>query len=152
MPPSPGGRGKGEGELTAWSRMPKPKSHFISPAILERARDFRHPLKPPEAKVWLAVRNRQLGFKFRRQNPIGRFIVDFWCAEARLVIEIDGDTHSVPDQAAYDRARTVWLEERGHKVIRFRAGQVERNIEGVLETIRRECEKRMRQMSEEPSG
>ena len=73
-------------------RMPEPtKTHRILPAILERARDFRHPLTPPEAKVWRAVRNRQLGFKMRRQGTIGRFIVDFYCAEARLAIEIDGE-------------------------------------------------------------
>jgi len=103
-------------------RMPKPtKTHCILPAILERARDFRHPLTPPEAKVWRAVRNRQLGFKIRRQYPVGRFISDFYCAEAKLVIEIDGDTHAAPDQAAYDAARTAWLEARGYKVIRFAA-------------------------------
>jgi len=57
--------------------MPKPKGHSTSPALLQRARDFRHPLTPPEAKVWEAARNRQLGFKIRRQHPIGRFIADF---------------------------------------------------------------------------
>lgn len=129
--------------------MPKPKGHFISPVILERARDFRHPLTPPEAKVWRAVRNRQLGFKIRRQHPVGRFIVDFYCAEVRLAIEIDGDMHSAPDQEAYDGARTAWLEERGHKVIRFQTGQVEKNLDGVLEMIRRECEARMSQVSQE---
>jgi len=59
------------------------------------------------------VRRRQLGFKIRRQHPIDRFIADFYCAEARLVIEIDGDSHVAPDQAEYDEARTLWLEERG---------------------------------------
>ncbi|HLC04773.1 MAG TPA: DUF559 domain-containing protein [Anaerolineales bacterium] len=58
--------------------MPKPaKTHRIHPALLERTRELRHPLTPPEAKLWSAVRNRQLGFKLRRQHPIGRFIVDF---------------------------------------------------------------------------
>jgi very-short-patch-repair endonuclease len=60
------------------------------------------------------------------------------------VIEIDGDTHAAPDQAAYDSARTAWLEERGYKVIRFQAGEVGRNLEGVLEAIRRACEARRR--------
>jgi very-short-patch-repair endonuclease len=122
--------------------MPKAKGHFIAPRILQRSRDFRHPLTPPEAKIWQAVRSRQLGVKIRRQHPIGRFIVDFWCAEARLAIEIDGDTHAAPDQAGYDSTRTAWLEERGYKVIRFRAGEVQRNLEGVLEAIRRACEAR----------
>ena len=138
--PLPEGEGRGEGQLTAWNKMPKPKGHSVSPVLLQRSRDFRHPLTPPEAKVWDAVRNRQLGFKIRRQHAIGRFIVDFYCAEARLVIEIDGDAHAVPGQAAYDAARTAWLEERGYKVIRFEAGEVGRNLAGVLEAIRGACE------------
>jgi very-short-patch-repair endonuclease len=115
---------------------------LIAPAILERARDFPHPLTPPEAKVWHAVRKRQLGFKIRRQHPIGRFIADFYCAEAKLVIEIDGDTHAAPDQKACDAARTAWLVERGFEVIRFQAGEVDRNLQGVLEVIRSACEAR----------
>jgi very-short-patch-repair endonuclease len=58
--------------------MPEPQTtHRIRPAILQRSREFRHPLTPPEAKVWHAIRNRQVGFKFRRQHPVGRFIADF---------------------------------------------------------------------------
>jgi very-short-patch-repair endonuclease len=117
-------------------------THSFLPAVLQRSRDFRHPLTPPEAKVWHGVRNRQLGFKFRRQHPIGRFIADFYCAEARLVIEIDGDIHGQLSQEEHDRARDAWLVERGYKVIRFQAGEVGRNLEGVLEAIRRACEAR----------
>jgi len=134
--------------------MPKPtKLHRISPAILQRSRDFRHPLTPTEAKVWEAVRRRQLGFKFRRQHPIDRFIVDFYCAEAKLVIEIDGDSHAEADQASYDSARTRWLEERGYRVIRFTAAQVGEDLAGVVRPslcsgccakgIRKACEEGM---------
>ena len=119
--------------------MAKPRALLIAPAMLQRARDFRYPLTPPEAKVWQAVRNRQLGFKIRRQHPIGRFILDFSCSEERLAIEIDGDTHAAPDQKACDAARTAWLVERGYKVIRSQAGEVDRNLQGVLEAIRRAC-------------
>ena len=96
---------------------------------------------PPEAKVWEAVCNRKIGFKIRRQHPSGRFIVGrtlahFYCAEAKLAIEIDGDSHAAPDQAAYDASRTTWVEERGYTVIRFQAPEVGRNLEGVLEAIR----------------
>jgi len=123
--------------------MPKPtKLHHIAPAILQRSRDFRNPLTPTEAKVWEAVRHRQLGFKFRRQHPIDRFIVDFYCAEVKLVIEIDGDSHAQPDQAEYDTARGQWLEEHGYRVIRFTAEQVEENLAGVVEGIRKACEER----------
>ena len=125
--------------------MPEPqKTHRIRPAILQRSRDFRHPLTPPEAKVWHAVRDRQLGFKFRRQHPIGRFIADFYCAEAKLVIEIDGDTHAVPDQAAYDSTRTAWLEERGYRVLRFQARDVDHDLDAVLQAIREACVGRSR--------
>jgi len=121
--------------------MPRPnKLHRILPAILQRSRDFRHPLTPTENKVWQAVRRRQLGFKFRRQHPIDRFIADFYCAEAKLVIEIDGDSHAPPDQAEYDAERTRWLEERGYRVIRFPARKVEEDLAGVVEGIRRACE------------
>ena len=60
------------------------------------------------------------------------------------MIEIDGDTHAAPDQGAYDSTRTAWLEERGYKVIRFQAGEVDRNLEGVLRRIKEACEARRR--------
>jgi very-short-patch-repair endonuclease len=123
--------------------LPKPqKTHRIRPAILQRSRDFRHPLTPAEAKVWQEVRNRQLGFKIRRQHPIGRFIADFYCAEAMLVIEIDGDVHAHPDQAKYDAARTEWLEERGYRVLRFQAREVDKDLRAVVEAICGECDAR----------
>jgi very-short-patch-repair endonuclease len=72
-----------------------------------------------EAKIWQAVRGRQLGFEIRRQHTIGRFSADFYCAEAKLVIEIDGDSHAPADQADYDAARSECLEEHGYRVIRI---------------------------------
>lgn len=118
-----------------------PKRHRVYPPILDRARELRQPQTPAEARCWARLRNRQLGgFKFRRQHPVGRFIVDFYCAAARLVIEIDGDTHA--DQTDYDQARTEWLNERRYQVIRFTNGDVFSRMEGVLEAIWQECEKR----------
>lgn len=64
------------------------------------------------------------------------------CAEAKLVIEIDGDLHAAPDRAAYDAPRTAWLEERGYEVIRFQAGEVEQDLAGVLRRIMEACEAR----------
>ena len=119
-----------------------PKGHFIARRILQRSRDFRHPLTPPEAKVWQAVRNRQVGFKIRRQHVIGRFIADFYCAESMLVIEIDGDVHGDPDQAGYDEARTAWLEERGYRVLRIQAREVEKDLGAVVQAICGACEAR----------
>src|SRR3954471_17722917 len=105
------------------------------PAILRLARDHRHPLTPAEAKLWAKVRNRGLGFKIRRQHPIWRFIADFYCAEAKLVIEIDGDSHTEPDQIEYDAARTEWLETREYKVVRFTNEDVHKHLDAVLKEI-----------------
>ena len=124
--------------------MSKPKGHFVQPLILQRSRDFRHPLTASEAKVWQSVRDRQLGFKIRRQHPIGRFIGDFYCAEARLVIEIDGDVHADPGQAEYDEARTAWLEQRGYTVLRIQARDVDKDLGAVVQAIHEACEARRR--------
>jgi very-short-patch-repair endonuclease len=82
------------------------------------------------------VRSRQIGFKFRRQHPIGRFVADFYCAEAKLVIEIDGDVHADAGQAEYVEGRTGWLEERGYQVLRFQARVVDNDLDAVLQAIR----------------
>ena len=121
----------------------------VIPAILQRARDLRHPLTPAEAKIWARVRNRGLGFKIRRQHPIWRFIADFYCAEAKLVIEVDGDSHAVPDQEEYDRARTKWLEERGYKVIRIKNEDVHLHLEDALNEIYLVCSERVTKLDSE---
>ena len=112
---------------------------YVSPVILARARELRQPLTHAEEKVWARVRAKQLGLHFRRQHPIWRFIVDFYCAAAGLVVEVDGDTHAEPDQMAYDAARTDWLERRGYQVIRFTNKEVERQLDAVLKAISMEC-------------
>ena len=113
----------------------------IHPALLARARELRRPMTPAEKKLWARVRNNQLGLHIRRQHPIWRFILDFYCAEARLAIEVDGDTHAEPDQAEYDAARTEWLNARGYRVIRFDNSDVHRNLDRVVEAIQTACER-----------
>jgi very-short-patch-repair endonuclease len=93
--------------------------HRIYPPILERAREMRHPQTPAKATLWRALRNRKLGYKFRRQHPVDRFIIDFYCAKARLCIEIDGSSHEESMQQEYDTARTQFLEDLGYKIVRF---------------------------------
>ena len=119
-----------------------PTHHRIPPLILARARELRQPQTPAETRLWQALRNRHFEYKFRRQHPIDRFIVDFYCAQARLCIEIDGDTHSEPSQAAYDAARTQYLQERGYQVIRFSNADVQSGLEAVLEQIGRVARER----------
>ena len=119
----------------------------VIPEILRIARDHRHPLTPAETKIWARVRNRGLGFKIRRQHPIWRFIADFYCAEAKLVIEIDGDSHAEPDQAAYDQARTEWLEVRGYQVIRIMNEDIHKYLEVSLNEIYLTCKERITELT-----
>ncbi len=112
--------------------------HRIKPRTIKFARELRKPLTPPEILVWSRLRNRQLGgFKFRRQHPIGNYIVDFCCIEARLVIELDGDSHA--EQEEYDRKRTQELVAQGYHEMRFTNRDVLHNIVGVLEMILEDC-------------
>ncbi len=110
------------------------------PILLQHARELRHPQTPAEQKLWSRLRNRQLnGFKFRRQHPIEKFIIDFYCDEAKLCIEIDGDSHA--EQIEYDQARTAYLNELGYSVIRFTNREVFNQYEAVLQHIANECER-----------
>ena len=87
-----------------------------------------------ELALWRHLRLRQLGScKFRRQQPIGNYIVDFVCFEKRLIIEVDGGEHSA--QAAYDSERDTWLESQGFSVLRFWNNQVLNEMEDVKEVI-----------------
>src|SRR5437867_4479771 len=87
-----------------------------------------------ERKLWMRLRDRQLnGLKFRRQQTIGRFIVDFFCAEYRLVIELDGAHHA--DQIQADQRRTEFLNKAGYRVLRFWDHEVLTSIEAVLQQI-----------------
>lgn len=108
-----------------------------SSAIKQRAKDLRHAPTPAENILWQHLRGRKLcGCKFRRQHPLGRFILDFYCIEQRLVIEVDGPIHD--HQVEYDLERTHILEALGCRVLRFKNEDVELNLQSVLERIGRE--------------
>jgi len=97
------------------------------------ARTFRRHMTPPEVRLWIQLRGKRLqGLKFRRQHPIGPFILDFYCVEARLAVEVDGQTHAHPDPIDHDRRRTLWLHKQGIRVVRLAAEDVRTNLEGVL--------------------
>ena len=109
------------------------------PPIVDRARGLRREQTPAEAKLWACLRNRQVGgFKFRRQHPIGPYVVDLYCAACRLVVEIDGESHAYTE--AYDRRRTAWLTEQGYEVMRFTNREVLAHVEGVVEVILEVCD------------
>ncbi|MGH7089098.1 MAG: endonuclease domain-containing protein [Stellaceae bacterium] len=100
------------------------------------AREMRRNPTDAERALWARLRHKQLdGLRFRRQQPMVPYIVDFFCPECALIIEIDGGQHAMPE--AQDAARTRWLEARGYRVLRFWNNEVLENIEGVLETIRK---------------
>jgi len=103
------------------------------------ARKLRREQTVAERTLWGILRSRQSeGVKFRRQQPIGSYIVDFISFESferRLIIEVDGGQHDDAQVKAADRARTAWLEEQGYRVLRFWNSEVLTNPEGVLEAI-----------------
>jgi very-short-patch-repair endonuclease len=89
-----------------------------------------------ERRLWNLLKNRQFhNLKFKRQVPLGNYIVDFLCSEIKLVIEIDGGQHNEPKNIEYDHKRTVFLESIGYKVLRFWNIDIYENINGVLEEI-----------------
>lgn len=121
-----------------------------SRAIRQRAKELRQPLTPPEVRLWRILRDRRLGgFKFRRQHPIGRFIVDFYCMQVCLVVELDGPTHE--DQVEYDEVRTEWLQAQGHHVIRFSNQQVIQSEGDVARAILAKCQELMQTLTPGPS-
>jgi very-short-patch-repair endonuclease len=114
---------------------------FQDPRQTQRARDLRQQIVPCEKLLWRALRGRRFaGLKFRRQRPIGPYIVDFNCSARLLVVEIDGEIHIGNEQA--DRDRQEYLESIGLKVLRFWNTQVYEDLEAVLQAIHDECERR----------
>ncbi|WP_395652099.1 endonuclease domain-containing protein [Brevundimonas sp.] len=110
----------------------------------QRARAFRRRLTPPEARLWVQLKGDRLaGLGFRKQHPVGPYILDFYCAAAKLAVEVDGAVHFEDGQVAHDARRTVWLGGRGIRVIRVAAVAVRDELEGVLGFIRREAEARV---------
>ena len=107
----------------------------------ERAKTMRRALTPPEARLWVALRKRAAGLKVRKQHPVGPYILDFYIAEARLAVEVDGQMHADDAQAAHDARRDVWLAERGIRVMRVPAVLVRDDLAAVVEWIQREAGK-----------
>ena len=108
-----------------------------SPQIFRQADELRWNMTKAEKLLWDRLKEKKLnGYKFRRQHPILRFIVDFYCHSENLVIELDGEVHNDEFQNQYDEERTKVLVESGLKVIRFKNEEVFDEIENVIEEIR----------------
>ena len=102
----------------------------------EFARHLRQAASSYENYLWQLLRNRQRrGMKFRRQHPLGAYTADFYCVEARLVVELDGAPHHTPEGQQKDETRDAWMRAQGITVLRFGGWQVENEPQQVLETI-----------------
>lgn len=106
----------------------------MSDVMIQRARQLRRSQTPHEQELWQELRAKRFsGFKFRRQAPIGRYIVDFVCFAQKVIIELDGSQHQ--DNEDYDAARDQWLTEQGFSVLRFWNNQWTQQREAVLEVV-----------------
>ena len=102
----------------------------------DRARGLRKSMTRQEVKLWLRLRElRVLGHHFRRQSPLAPYIVDFECRRSRVIVEVDGHQHGLDHHRQRDATRDKALTERGYKILRFSNGQIDQEIEGVLETV-----------------
>lgn len=110
--------------------------HPLPPELLARVRELRQNATDAEKLLWALLRNRALmGVKFRRQHPVEGYILDFYCHEACLAIEVDGGVHAVPAQAMSDAERTRILSDSGIRVIRFWNSEVMTDTQRVIEVI-----------------
>ena len=103
-----------------------------------RVRELRRQETAAEKLAWHLLRDRRAGLKFRRQFPIGNHVVDFYCFELRLAVELDGSAHAQPSRIKKDRAKDAYLTRLGIRVLRLPNGLVTDNPEGFVKTIR-EC-------------
>ena len=104
---------------------------------LETRRFLRKNSTVAERMLWVKLKNKQLGARFRRQYGIGYYIADFCCPRKKLVIEIDGGIHENEDLRFYDQERQETIEELGFTVLRFTNGEVEKNIDTVILVVKK---------------
>ena len=107
---------------------------FNKSVFLSRRKELRRSSTPQELKLWLYLKNKNLGVKFRRQHGIGPYIVDFYCKEKNLIIELDGSQHI--EAKEYDEERDAFIKNLNIKVLRFWNNEVDKNITGVLMKIK----------------
>ena len=111
------------------------------PVFIERQRLMRKSPTAAEKKIWMALKGKQIdGLKFRRQHGVGLYIVDFYCDQCKLIIEVDGSVHDTFEAKKYDHERTLYLQSAGYSILRFQNSDVMNNFESVLEKIRIELQ------------
>jgi very-short-patch-repair endonuclease len=109
------------------------KTHL--PSTLKRAREQRRQMSLPEVLLWMQLKERPSGYKFRKLHPFGYFVADFYCAAAKLVIEVDGETHDRGDQPEFDARRDAYFTSHDIRTLRIPARDVLSNMEGVIQFI-----------------
>ena len=130
--------------------MPETKKDFLPfrKDLQEKARDNRRNLNRPEAKLWYEIlSNRKfLGYRFLKQKPVLDYIVDFFCSELKLGIEVDGESHN--ERAEYDKSRTLNLNRIGIKLIRYSNADIMCNLEGVYLDLEEKVKEREEELQE----
>ena len=107
-----------------------------SSQTVQTARRLRRQLTDAEQVLWSALRDsRMQGIKFRRQHPFGPYVLDFFCVNAQLAVELDGGIHDQPEQKDYDAERTAFLEANGLRVLRFRNEEIADKLDDVMRAI-----------------
>jgi very-short-patch-repair endonuclease len=125
---------KGEVAREAGGRGSSPRFSRTA-GMTSKARELRRIPTEAEKALWKALRRDQLGASFRRQHPIGRYVLDFYCPVAGLAIEVDGGQHAAGRQKEVDLRRDQWLSANGVRMLRFWNNEVLSNLQGVLQTI-----------------
>lgn len=103
--------------------------------LSDRRKELRKNPTPQEEKLWWYLRDERLGVKFRRQHSVSGYILDFFCKEKRLVIELDGEVHESKEAREYDEVRNKFLESLDYKVVRFWNSEIDKDINKVLAKI-----------------
>ena len=112
------------------------------PRDITRARKLRAQMSLPEVLLWNLIRRKPDGVKFRRQHPLGDYVLDFYCADAKVCIEVDGIIHDMGDNPLRDEQRDGWLREQGVEVLRIPASDVLKSPEDIAEALVRYCQRR----------
>ena len=108
-------------------------------ATVAKARALRRAMSRPEARLWQVLRTRPEGLKFRRQHPVGPYVLDFYCPVARIGIEVDGASHEMGNNPARDERRDRWLRGRGIRILRIPASELYGDIEPAFLLILQTC-------------
>ena len=108
-------------------------------ATVEKARTLRRTMSRPEARLWQFLRTRPGNLKFRRQHPMGPYVLDFYCPQAKLAIEVDGESHDLGDIPARDERRDAWLREQDLRILRIPAAELYGDIEAAVRQILTSC-------------